>query len=335
MPAGGGEGDGSTTPGEGDSSATSDEEEQLDELDEGESKNNDLRGDQKIILENNAIVGEAVYYDLYDVTDGSEKLDKNELYQGGIDLTLGDEVRKSYKIVTYDMSYGVKSTKATYNINLYSSKHNIEIVDKAKDGTKRTATSVSEEGAEATVMAGKSDSDYFTSWTVSLLDGKGNVIAGKEDITDEILGDSKAKNETAVFTLPVVDKNNYPEGYGLRFTANYKDKINECLELIGMQDKRKLTPRELSGGQQQRVAIARALVFDPDILFLDEPIGNLDSKSGTKIMELFRRINWKYNKTIVQVTHSEEAARYGSRLVRIVDGEIAKMEEIKNQIKSA
>ena len=226
VPAGGGEGDGSTTPGEGDSSATSDEEEQLDELDEGESKNNDLRGDQKIILENNAIVGEAVYYDLYDVTDGSEKLDKNELYQGGIDLTLGDEVRKSYKIVTYDMSYGVKSTKATYNINLYSSKHNIEIVDKAKDGTKRTATSVSEEGAEATVMAGKSDSDYFTSWTVSLLDGKGNVIAGKEDITDEILGDSKAKNETAVFTLPVVDKNNYPEGYGLRFTANYKDKIN-------------------------------------------------------------------------------------------------------------
>ena len=117
--------------------------------------------------------------------------------------------------------------------------------------------------------------------------------------------------------------------------SDYKDKINECLELIGMQDKRKLTPRELSGGQQQRVAIARALVFDPDILFLDEPIGNLDSKSGTKIMELFRRINWKYNKTIVQVTHSEEAARYGSRLVRIVDGEIAKMEEIKNQIKSA
>ncbi len=135
--------------------------------------------------------------------------------------------------------------------------------------------------------------------------------------------------------LNVVDNISLPLMLAGEKISDYKDKINECLELIGMQDKRKLTPRELSGGQQQRVAIARALVFDPDILFLDEPIGNLDSKSGTKIMELFRRINWKYNKTIVQVTHSEEAARYGSRLVRIVDGEIAKMEEIKNQIKSA
>ena len=115
----------------------------------------------------------------------------------------------------------------------------------------------------------------------------------------------------------------------------YQDKIDECLELIGMQDKRKLTPRELSGGQQQRVAIARSLVFDPDILFLDEPIGNLDSKSGTKIMELFRRINRKYGKTIVQVTHSEEAARYGTRLIRIVDGEIASMEAVKSGIRSA
>ena len=135
--------------------------------------------------------------------------------------------------------------------------------------------------------------------------------------------------------LNVVDNISLPLMLAGKKISDYKDKINECLELIGMQDKRKLTPRELSGGQQQRVAIARALVFDPDILFLDEPIGNLDSKSGTKIMELFRRINWKYNKTIVQVTHSEEAAHYGSRLVRIVDGEIAKMEEIKNQIKSA
>ena len=117
--------------------------------------------------------------------------------------------------------------------------------------------------------------------------------------------------------------------------ADYQEKIDECLELIGMSDKRKLTPRELSGGQQQRVAIARALVFDPDILFLDEPIGNLDTRTGMKIMDLFRRINRKYGKTIVQVTHSEEAARYGTRLVRIVDGEVASTEAVKNGIKSA
>ena len=104
--------------------------------------------------------------------------------------------------------------------------------------------------------------------------------------------------------------------------SDYKDKIDECLDIIGMKDKRKLTPRELSGGQQQRVAIARALVFDPKILFLDEPIGNLDSKTGFKIMELFRKINEKYNKTIIQVTHSEEAAEQGTSLVKLVDGQI-------------
>ena len=110
--------------------------------------------------------------------------------------------------------------------------------------------------------------------------------------------------------------------------SDHKDRLDECLKIIGMEDKRKLTPRELSGGQQQRVAIARALVFDPKIIFLDEPIGNLDSKTGLRIMELFREINQKYNKTIVQVTHSEEAARYGTKLVKLVDGQIQSVSDI-------
>ena len=110
--------------------------------------------------------------------------------------------------------------------------------------------------------------------------------------------------------------------------SNYKERLDWCLQVIGMENKRKLTPRELSGGQQQRVAIARALVFDPKIIFLDEPIGNLDTKTGIKLMELFREINQKYNKTIVQVTHSESAAMYGTKLVKLVDGEITSIEEI-------
>ena len=110
--------------------------------------------------------------------------------------------------------------------------------------------------------------------------------------------------------------------------SEYKDKLDECRRVIGMEDKRKLTPRELSGGQQQRVAIARSLVFDPKIIFLDEPIGNLDTKTGTRIMELFRDINQKYNKTIVQVTHSESAAQYGTKLVKLVDGQIQSVEPI-------
>lgn len=111
---------------------------------------------------------------------------------------------------------------------------------------------------------------------------------------------------------------------------DYKNKLEEILDIIGMKEKRKLTPRELSGGQQQRVAIARALVFDPDIIFLDEPIGNLDSKTGTEIMKLFKKINKQYGKTLIQVTHSKESALYGSSIVKLIDGEIVGIEKVNN-----
>lgn len=102
----------------------------------------------------------------------------------------------------------------------------------------------------------------------------------------------------------------------------YESNLNEILDLVGLSDRRYHTPRELSGGQQQRVAIARALINDPDIIMADEPIGNLDSVTGTEIMELFKRINIEKNKTIIQVTHSESAAQYGNRTIRLKDGRI-------------
>ncbi|WP_105616024.1 ABC transporter ATP-binding protein [Vallitalea okinawensis] len=109
---------------------------------------------------------------------------------------------------------------------------------------------------------------------------------------------------------------------------NYKDKLEEVLGIVELGDRKKHTPRELSGGQQQRVAIARALMNDPDIILADEPIGNLDSHSGTNIMELFQKINKEHNKTIVQVTHSHRAALYGSRIINIKDGVIFKDEKV-------
>lgn len=108
----------------------------------------------------------------------------------------------------------------------------------------------------------------------------------------------------------------------------YKEELNEILEIIGMTNRRKHIPNELSGGQQQRVAIARALLFKPEIILADEPIGNLDSRTGAEIMGLFSNINKEYNKTIVQVTHSEEAANYGTDILRIKDGEIELNENI-------
>ncbi len=104
---------------------------------------------------------------------------------------------------------------------------------------------------------------------------------------------------------------------------DYKNELDEILELVGLLDRRKHTPKELSGGQQQRVAIARALIGNPDLILADEPIGNLDSVSGTGIMELFQKIQLEKNKTIVQVTHSIEASDYGTRTINLKDGRIS------------
>ena len=103
---------------------------------------------------------------------------------------------------------------------------------------------------------------------------------------------------------------------------DYRSRLDDILEVVGLADRRTHTPRELSGGQQQRVAIARALVNEPDIILADEPIGNLDTKTGTEIMQLLQRINREKKKTIVQVTHSKEAADYGNRIINVRDGKV-------------
>ena len=101
-----------------------------------------------------------------------------------------------------------------------------------------------------------------------------------------------------------------------------KDRLDRILEMVGLSDRRRHTPRELSGGQQQRVAIARALIGNPGILFADEPTGNLDTKAGTDIMSLLREINRSTGQTIIMVTHSPEAAKSSSRIITVRDGRI-------------
>jgi len=94
------------------------------------------------------------------------------------------------------------------------------------------------------------------------------------------------------------------------------------LTVVGLADRRKHTPRELSGGQQQRVAIARALINGPDIILADEPTGNLDSNTGAEILRLLQQINREQGKTVIQVTHSLEAAQYGNRVINVRDGRV-------------
>lgn len=112
--------------------------------------------------------------------------------------------------------------------------------------------------------------------------------------------------------------------------ASYRDKILDLLEMVGLQNRQHHKPDQMSGGQQQRVAIARAFVNDPEIVLADEPTGNLDSKSGTAILELLRRSCDELKQTIVMVTHDPRAASYADRVVFLKDGRIVKQLHIDN-----
>lgn len=114
----------------------------------------------------------------------------------------------------------------------------------------------------------------------------------------------------------------------LFYTANHLsekqmlERGEQMLEKVGLKDRMMHEPSQLSGGQQQRVAIARALVNSPEILFADEPTGNLDSRMSEEIMDMFCQINECDGVSVVLVTHEPEIAEKAKRVVRLIDGEI-------------
>lgn len=104
-------------------------------------------------------------------------------------------------------------------------------------------------------------------------------------------------------------------------------KAVEMLKLVGLPKHMKHRPNEMSGGQQQRVGVARALVLDPEIIFADEPTGNLDSKTSAEVLELMRKVVTEKNQTMVMVTHDNHLAGFADRIFHIIDGKIVKIED--------
>lgn len=111
-----------------------------------------------------------------------------------------------------------------------------------------------------------------------------------------------------------------------------KELIEKALASVGLAEKALQLAGTLSGGQKQRVAIARALVNDPNVIFADEPTGNLDSKSGLQVMEILKGLH-QHGRTIILVTHETKTAEYGHRLIRIKDGSVEIDEAIKGHVR--
>ncbi len=113
----------------------------------------------------------------------------------------------------------------------------------------------------------------------------------------------------------LLDKKQPDEGY-----------LDQLAELLGLRDRLDHLPHELSGGQQQRVAIARALIARPEVIFADEPTGNLDSRSGGEVMELLKGIRDRMGKTLVIITHDNRIAAAADRQLTIMDGVLSEVE---------
>ena len=112
----------------------------------------------------------------------------------------------------------------------------------------------------------------------------------------------------------------------------WEEKARKAVESVGLGNRMHHRQAELSGGERQRVAIARALVNDPDIIFADEPTGNLDSKSGKNVMAIIQRLNEEHGKTIILITHETATAEHAERIIHLIDGEMDSDKKVAHRL---
>jgi putative ABC transport system ATP-binding protein len=161
----------------------------------------------------------------------------------------------------------------------------------------------------------------------------GSVRIGKDDVTslnDSELALLRRKIGIVFQFFNLIGRFNARENVELPLSianlqrSKRRERAEELLELVGLKDRMMHKPAELSGGERQRVAIARALAANPDFLLMDEPTGNIDSKTAKELMTLVKDLNKSQGVTIVMVTHNRNMAKYATRVLHLLDGQIMK-----------
>ena len=162
------------------------------------------------------------------------------------------------------------------------------------------------------------------------------VIAGKhiEKLNEKQLVTFRRERVGFIFqsynliaTMDAVENVALPLSFRGMGKAKRAKRAKEYLKLVGLERFMTHMPNQMSGGQQQRVGIARALAVDPQIIFADEPTGNLDSKTTLEVLKLMQTIVRERNQTLVMVTHDNNLATYADRIIKIIDGKIVSIEE--------
>ena len=161
---------------------------------------------------------------------------------------------------------------------------------------------------------------------------KGTVLFLGEDLaklSDKRLGEIRSSQLGFVFqfynlimNLTVEENILLPLVMAKKKIKDYQKDLDDLLKMLGIEEIRNKTPEKLSGGEQQRVAIARAVITRPKLILADEPTGNLDSKSGTDVLNIFKRINDKFGITIFMVTHSNKACSFAKNVLVMSDGRL-------------
>ena len=196
-----------------------------------------------------------------------------------------------------------------------------------------------EKGSFISIMGPSGSGKSTLMHILSFLDKptSGDYIFEDKDIknlSDDDLADMRSKKVGFIFqsfnllpTLTVLENVALPLTYTNISLEKRIQRARELLEQVGLSHRLNYSPTKLSGGEKQRAAIARALVNNPEVIFADEPTGNLDSKSGAQVMKILQELNKKGN-TIILVTHEKSTAEHAERIIKIKDGNI--IEDTKN-----